>query len=149
MNGELIMKRDAYTRAGLALSLAAAIGLGYIAYLQYQLAKVNEVIATTIAGAQKAAKAAKKLHDEGKSDMEISDVAELEGKGWELTDNNQTYEYKEEGRVYAQMYFDPKTGKVTYKIDCGSFDLDSAKEECSSILDGTGRNYIATDNVPW
>ena len=32
------MMRNGYTRAGLALSLAAAIGLGYIAYLQYRLA---------------------------------------------------------------------------------------------------------------
>jgi hypothetical protein len=143
------MMRNGYTRAGFALSLAAAIGLGYIAYLQYRLAEVDSVIATTIAGAQKAARAAGKMKAEGNKDIELSKVAELEGKGWALSDDNQSYELKGEGKVHASMMLDHVTGKVVYKIDCGSFNGESAQEECSSVLDGTGKNYVNTDEVPW
>ena len=59
--------------------------------------------------------------------IELSKVAELEGKGWELSDDNQSYEYKGEGKVHASMTLDHTTGKVVYKIDCGSF-----SGECST-----------------
>ena len=141
--------RNGYTRAGFALSLAAAIGLGYIAYLQYRLAQVDSVIATTITGAQKAARAAGKMKSEGNETIKLSKVAELEGKGWALSDDNQSYEYKGEGKVHASMTLDHTTGKVMYKIDCGSFEDSAAQQECSDVLDGTGKNYINTDEVPW
>jgi hypothetical protein len=143
------MQRSGFTRAGMAISLAAAIGLGYIAYLQYRLAEVNSVIAETISGAQKAAQKAGKLQASGDKDITLQKVAELEGKGWELSDDNKTYEYKNKGAVYASMALDPKTGKVTYRIDCGSFENDGAKQECSNVLDGTGKSYVDTNDVPW
>jgi len=143
------MMRNGYTRAGFALSLAAAIGLGYIAYLQYRLAQVDAVIATTITGAQKAARAAGKMKAEGNENIELSKVAELEGKGWELSDDNKSYEFKEEGKVHASMTLDHTTGKVVYKIDCGSFSDESAQQECSDVLDGTGKNYVDANDVPW
>lgn len=143
------MQRKGYTRASLAISLVVAVGLGYVAYLQYSLAQVDSVIATTISGAHKAAKSASKLKTQGSEAIELSKVAEMEGKGWELSDNNQSYEYKQDGKIHATMVLDHKTGKVVYKIDCGSFKTEAAQEECSDVLDGTGRNYIATDQVPW
>lgn len=143
------MQRYGYTRASLAIALLAAAGLGYVAYLQYSLAQVDSVIATTISGAHKAAKSASKLKAQGDEAIELSKVAELEGKGWELSDNNQSYEYKEDGKIHATMSLDHVTGKVVYKIDCGSFKGDAAQEECSNVLDGSGKNYVATDEVPW
>ncbi|MDP3300744.1 MAG: hypothetical protein Q8S36_02125 [Sulfuricurvum sp.] len=143
------MQRYGYTRASLAIALLVAAGLGYIAYLQYRLAQVDSVIATTISGAHKAAKSATKLKSEGSEVIELSKVAEMEKKGWKLSDNNQSYEYKEDGQVHATMSLDHVTGKVVYKIDCGSFKTDEAQQECSDVLDGTGKNYVATDEVPW
>jgi hypothetical protein len=143
------MQRSGFTRVSLAISLTAAIGLGYIAYLQYRLAEVDSIIATTIAGAQKAAHKAGQLQASGDKDITLQKVAELEGKGWALSDDNKSYEYKNNGTVYASMSLDSKTGKVTYRIDCGSFQNDGAKQECSDILDGTGKNYVDTNDVPW
>jgi hypothetical protein len=53
------MQRKGYTRVSLAIALVAAAGLGYIAYLQYELAKVDSIIAETIVGAHNAAQACK------------------------------------------------------------------------------------------
>lgn len=141
--------RNGYTRTGFALSLAAAIGLGYIAYLQYRLAQVDSIIATTIAGAQKAARTAGKMKADGNESIELGKVAGLEEKGWALSDDNKSYELKEEGKVHASMTLDHATGKVVYKIDCGSFSSESAQQECSDILDGTGKNYVDSNDVPW
>ncbi|MDP1784920.1 MAG: hypothetical protein Q8K81_05795 [Sulfuricurvum sp.] len=143
------MHRNGYTRASLAISLIAAAGLGYVAYLQYSLAQVDSVIATTISGAHKAAKSVSKLKAEGNASIELSKVTALEGKGWKLSENNQSYEYKVDGKVHATMTLDHASGKVVYKIDCGSFKESIAQQECSDTLDGTGRNYINTDEVPW
>jgi hypothetical protein len=143
------MKRNGFTRASLALSLAAAIGLGYTAYLQYQLSQVNAVIAQTLNGAQKVAKEASKLKIEGRENFAFNKVSNLEEKGWKLSDNNQSYELKEDGAVQATMSLDKKEHKVVYKINCGNFKGDAAKDECSKALDGTGRNYVANDEVPW
>jgi len=143
------MMRNGYTRAGFALSLAAAIGLGYIAYLQYRLAQVDSVIASTVMGAQKAARAAGKMKAEGNESIELSKVADLEDKGWELSDDNKSYEFKDEGKVHASMTLDHITGKVVYKIDCGSFGDSAAQQECSDVLDGTGKNYVDANDVPW
>lgn len=143
------MMRNGYTRTGFALSLAAAVGLGYIAYLQYRLAQVDSIIASTITGAQKAARAAGKIKTDGNGTIELRQVVELEGKGWELSDDNKTYEFKDEGKVHASMTLDHVTGKVTYKIDCGSFGSDAAQQECSDVLDGTGKNYVDANDVPW
>lgn len=145
------MQRNGYTRAGLALSLAAAIGLGYIAYLQYRLAEVDSIIAKTIVGAQKAAKEAGKEVKDGKKnqELELINVAELEGSGWSLSKDKSVYEYKVDGKIHAALQLDKESGHVVYKIDCGSFSDEFAQEECSEALDGTGKNYVSTDNVPW
>lgn len=142
------MQRYGYTRASLAISLLAAAGLGYIAYLQYQLAEVDSIIAETIVGAHNAAETCK-LKREGNKIVELCEAPNLEKKGWKLSKDKQSYELSEDGKVHATMVLDHKTGKVSYKIDCGSFKTDEAKQECSDVLDGTGKNYVATDEVPW
>ncbi|HEX5710956.1 MAG TPA: hypothetical protein VFX68_06375 [Sulfuricurvum sp.] len=143
------MMRNGYTRIGFILSLAAAFGLGYTAYVQYRIAQINSVITTTVTGAQKAARAAGKMKEDGNGTIKLAKVAELEAKGWVLSDDNQSYELKEEGKVHASMTLDHKTGKVVYKIDCGSFSDGLAQQECSDALDGTGKNYVDTNDVPW
>lgn len=142
------MQRKGYTRASLAIALVAAAGLGYIAYLQYELAKVDSIIAETIVGAHNAAKACK-LKRVGNKIVELCETPELEKKGWTLSADKQSYELKEDGKVHAVMVLDHVSGKVVYKIDCGSFKSEAAKQECSDTLDGTGKNYISTDEVPW
>lgn len=142
------MQRKGYTRASLAIALIAAAGLGYIAYLQYQLAEVDSIIAETIVGAHNAAKACK-LKKEGNKVIELCETPDLEKKGWKLSADKQTYELSTDGKVHATMVLDHKTGKVVYKIDCGSFKSEQAKQECSDTLDGTGKNYVNTDEVPW
>lgn len=141
------MQRHGYTRAGFALSLAAAIGLGYIAYLQYRLAQVDEIIAKTIVGAQKAAKEAGKQAKEGK-EIEFN-IEELEKKGWTLSADKTTYQYKVDDKVHAALQLDKESGKVIYKIDCGSFSDEFAQQECSDALDGSGKNYVDSNDVPW
>lgn len=142
------MQRRGYTRAGFALSLAAAISLGYIAYLQYRLGQVDSIIAKTLTGAQKVAKEAAQQAKEGK---EIAfNVDELEKKGWVLSPKDKTmYEYKVDGKVHAMLKLDTESGKVLYQIDCGSFSDEFAKQECSDALDGTGKNYVDSNDVPW
>jgi hypothetical protein len=142
------MQRKGYTRASLAIALLASAGLGYIAYLQYELAKVDSIIAETIVGAHKAANACK-LKRVGNKIIELCETPELENKGWTLSADKQSYELKEDGKVHAVMVLDHVTGKVVYKIDCGSFKSEAAKQECSDTLDGTGKNYVNTDEVPW
>ncbi len=66
-----------------------------------------------------------------------------------MSDDKKSYDYKHDGAVYASMTLDPQTGKVTYRIDCGSFESDGAKQECSDVLSGTGKNYVDTNDVPW
>jgi hypothetical protein len=143
------MMRNGFTRIGFILSLGAAFGLGYTAYVQYRIAQINSVITTTVTGAQKAARIAGKMKVDGNGTVAFRKVAELEGKGWVLSDDNQSYELKEKGRVHASMTLDHATGKVVYKIDCGSFGSESDQQECSDALDGSGKNYVATDEVPW
>lgn len=142
------MKRKGYTRASLAIALVAAAGLGYIAYLQYELAKVDSIIAETIVGAHNAAKTCK-LKREGNKIIELCETPDLEKKGWKLSDDKQSYELSKDGKVHATMILDHVTGKVVYKIDCGSFSSESAQQECSDVLDGTGKNYVNTDEVSW
>lgn len=142
------MQRKGYTRASLAIALIAAAGMGYIAYLQYQLAEVDAIIAETIVGAHKAAQTCK-LKKEGNKIIELCETPDLEKKGWKLSSDRQSYELAKDGKVHATMVLDHKTGKVVYKIDCGSFKTEAAQEECSDVLDGTGKNYIGTDQVPW
>ena len=137
-----------YTRASLAIALVAAVGLGYIAYLQYELAKVDSIIAETVLGANNAAKACK-LKRVGNKIIELCETPGLEKKGWTLSADKQSYELKEDGKVHAVMVLDHVAGKVTYKIDCGSFESEQAQQECSDTLDGSGKNYVATDEVPW
>ena len=143
------MMRNGFTRIGFIVSLAAAFGLGYTAYVQYRIAEINSVIATTVTGAQKAARAAGKIKADGNGTIELAKVAELERKGWVLSDDNQSYELKEKGKVHASMTLDHVTGRVVYKIDCGSFSDELAQQECSDALDGTGKNYIDSNDVPW
>lgn len=143
------MMRNGFTRIGFILSLGAAVGLGYAAYVQYRIAEINSVITTTVTGAQKAARIAGKMKVDGNGTVAFSKVAELEKKGWVLSDDNQSYELKEKDKVHASMTLDHTTGKVVYKIDCGSFSSESAQQECSDALDGSGKNYVATDEVPW
>jgi hypothetical protein len=142
------MQRKGYTRASLAIALVAAAGLGYIAYLQYQLAEVDSVIAETIVGAHNAAKTCK-LKREGNKIIELCETPELEKKGWKLSADKQSYELSKNGKTNAVMVLDHVSGKVVYKIDCGSFGGEKAQQECSDVLDGTGKNYVATDEVPW
>lgn len=143
------MQRQGYTRAGMAISLVAAAALGYIAYLQYSLAQADALIATTIAEAHKAAKTVAKQSVDGNNSVAFSKNDELEKKGWVLSENKQSYEYKTNGKVHASMQLDHTSGKVVYKIDCGSFKEEAAQQECSDVLDGTGKNYVNTDEVPW
>ena len=142
------MQRKGYTRASLAIALIAVAGLGYIAYLQYQLKQVDSIIAETIVGAHNAAKACK-LKRVGNKIVELCETPDLEKKGWTLSPDKQSYELRENGKVHAVMVLDHVTGKVVYKIDCGSFHSEQAQQECSDVLDGTGKNYVATDEVPW
>lgn len=142
------MKRKGYTRASLAIALVAAAGLGYIAYLQYQLAEVDSIIAETISGAHNAAKACR-IKKDGNVTVELCETPDLEKKGWKLSDDKQSYELAKDGKVHASMVLDHKSGKVVYKIDCGSFNSDKAQQECSDVLDGTGTSYVNTDEVPW
>lgn len=143
------MKRRGYTRVSLAIALAAAAGLGYIAYLQYQLAEVDSIIAKTVVGAHNAAKTAAKQQADGNGSVEFTKDDELEKKGWKLSADKQSYELAKDGKVHATMVLDHKTGKVVYKIDCSSFQDEKAQQECSDVLDGTGKNYVNTDEVPW
>lgn len=144
------MKHKAYTRFGMVIALIIAVCLGIIAFIQYQIAKTDSVIITTISNAQQVAKkVTAHVKDGNNSEVQLSQLVDLKEKGWALSENNQSYEYKQDGKVVASVHLDHEKGSVVYKINCGSLINEFSQQECSDALDGTGKNYVSTDDVPW
>lgn len=145
------MKHKGNTGLAMVVAIIIAIGMGIIAFIQYQITKVDSLIITTINSTQQIAK---KINSQIKEEEDIGKVkleplVGLKEKGWIFSDANQSYHYKQEDKTVTSIYLDRQKGSVVYKIDCGSLMNEFLQIECSDELGGTGKDYISTGNVPW
>ena len=108
-----------------------------------QNAEANNVIKTTIDTATQATSAAVNHLDlEGKSDVNLSDLVSLTGKGWNCADDavgttdecNYTDPQQTDGSHVVEMNFSATGRELNYSINCANFKDSTTQTKCENTL---------------
>lgn len=138
------MKKSAFTLIELIFTIVIIGVLASVAIAQYkslkQNAEVKALLKTTIDGATSAANAATNhldLEDENATDVNLSTLVSIKGKGWTytngLTGGLGTYKFSDSATV-ASITFSAANRTVSYGIDCQGFKDTVSKDKCQAAI---------------
>ena len=103
-----------------------------------QHAEANNVIKTTIDGAQQATEAAVNYIDlENDNTFTLQDILKIKGKGWTyVSDGNGSYEFNDTttNALIAEINLSIPSREVNYSIDCTKFSDSTTQAKCQSVL---------------
>ena len=125
------------------IGLLAAVAVPKFLNLK-QHAQANSVVKTTIDTAQELVNTAvNQLDLEDKTDVNLSDLVTLKGKGWKCTDDSQgttdICKYVDPAETNTSKYvveinFSTNPREVNYSIDCTKFVDSTTSQKCASLL---------------
>ena len=102
-----------------------------------QHAEANNVIKTTIDGAQQATEAAVNYIDlENDNTFTLQDILKIKGKNWSYDSSTADgrFHYDDGGNVVAEINLSKANREVNYSIDCTKFSDSTTQAKCQSVL---------------
>ena len=133
------------------IGLLAAVAVPKFLNLK-QNAEANSVVKTTVDAVQQATEAAvNRLDLENKTDVNLTDIVTLKGKGWTCTDDSNgttdICKYVDPAETNASKYvveinFSTNPREVNYSIDCTKFKDSTTQTKCNSLLGGNDTTFV-------
>ena len=102
-----------------------------------QHAEANNVIKTTVDGAQQATEVAVNYLDlENDNTFTLQDVLKIKGKNWSYDSSTADgrYHYDDGGNVVAEINLSKTNREVNYSINCNNFSDSTTRTKCQNIL---------------
>jgi len=118
------------------IGLLAAVAVPKFLNLK-QHATANNVIKTTVDGAQQAVETATNWQDlEDNNTFTLRDILKIKGKNWGYNPNiaDGEYNYTENGNVVAEINFSRTNREVNYSINCNNFQDSTTQSKCQNVL---------------
>jgi len=118
------------------IGLLAAVAVPKFLNLK-QNAAANNLIKTTIDGAQQAVEAATNWQDlENNDSFTLQDIIKLKGKNWayDSATADGRYHYDDGSNVVAEINFSRDNREVNYSIDCSKFADSKTQSKCEDVL---------------
>ena len=114
-----------------------------------QHAEANNVIKTTVDGAQQATEVAVNYLDlENDNTFTLQDVLKIKGKNWSYDSSTADgrYHYDDGGNVVAEINLSKTNREVNYSINCDNFSDSTTQSKCRDVL-GVSAGTVVSETL--